>query len=65
MTEAALVNLLRGDLSEGGTDQAAVPAVSSPLPHCEGLKSHISAVVGRLESKGRLRPRDANGNPAL
>jgi hypothetical protein len=49
-TDAALMHLLRGKLSQGSLDQAAVPTLSFSLDNCENLKKHLSAVLERIES---------------
>lgn len=48
-TDAALMHLLRGKLSQDSVEQAAVPTLSFSLSHCENLKKHVSAVLERIE----------------
>ena len=50
VTEAALIDLLRGLLAQTAKERGMIPSINGPLTQCETLKGSLQTVVSRLEA---------------
>ena len=52
VTEAALIDLLRGPLAQTAKERGMIPSINGPLTQCDTLKGNLQSVVSRLEAGG-------------
>jgi hypothetical protein len=50
VTEAALIDLLRGELAQTKKERAMLPSMNGPLTQCDTLKMHLKLVLERLSA---------------